>query len=107
MADFQQRQKLVAVASAIPTADASSNAQEPHALPGINDYWMLEDGHSCIPQVSTSQQLALSLFWQSFSSLSHSSFQVAEASRRLIQLQQLLGNQEDVDVVWMLVREPG
>ena len=34
-------------------------------------------------------------------------FQVAEASRRLIQLQQLLGNQEDVDVVWMLVREPG
>jgi len=33
--------------------------------------------------------------------------QVAEASRRLIQLQQLLGNQEDVDVVWMLVREPG
>lgn len=81
VADFQQRQKLVAVASATPTADAPK-AQEPHALPGINDYWMLEDGHSCIPQV-------------------------AEASRRLIQLQQLLGNQEDVDVVWMLVREPG
>ncbi|DBA70314.1 TPA: hypothetical protein ACH3X2_011737 [Trebouxia sp. C0005] len=82
VADFQQRQRLVAVASATPTADASSKAQEPHALPGINDYWMLEDGHSCAPQV-------------------------AEASRRLIQLQQLLGFQEDVDVVWMLVREPG
>lgn len=36
----------------------------------------------------------------------HFDFQVAEASRRLIQLQQLLGNQEDVDIVWMLVREP-
>ena len=34
--------------------------------------------------------------------------QVAEASRRLIQLQQLLGSSEDdVDIVWMLVREPG
>lgn len=33
--------------------------------------------------------------------------QVAEASQRLLQLQQLLGPEEDVDIVWMLVREPG
>lgn len=33
--------------------------------------------------------------------------QVAEASKRLIQLQRLLGDEDDVDIVWMLVREPG
>lgn len=32
--------------------------------------------------------------------------QVREVSRRLLALQQLLGGREDVDVVWMVVREP-
>jgi hypothetical protein len=32
---------------------------------------------------------------------------VREVSRRLLALHQLLGAREDVDVVWMVVREPG
>lgn len=33
--------------------------------------------------------------------------QVLETSHKLLQLQKLLGEQDDVDVVWMLIREPG
>lgn len=33
--------------------------------------------------------------------------QVREVSRRLLALRQLLGARDDVDVVWMVVREPG
>lgn len=32
--------------------------------------------------------------------------QVYEVSKRLVKLQALLGGQEDVDVTWMVVREP-
>lgn len=79
----QQREKLVAVASSLPVLIPLPELTSSNALPGINEYWKLEDGISAEAQV-------------------------AEASRRLIQLQQLLGSSEDdVDIVWMLVREPG
>ncbi|KAL3149469.1 hypothetical protein ABBQ32_002253 [Trebouxia sp. C0010 RCD-2024] len=80
VADVQQRQKLVSFAASIP--EGAKGTQHSTELPGINDYWMLEDDASTV-------------------------LQVAEASQRLLQLQQLLGPEEDVDIVWMLVREPG
>ena len=33
--------------------------------------------------------------------------QVLEVSRRLVALRQLLGDRADVDIIWMVVREPG
>ena len=56
--------------------------------------------------VTSDKQLNPTMLSLPSSHTKHFDFQVAEASRRLIQLQQLLGNQEDVDIVWMLVREP-
>ena len=51
MVDVQHRQKLVALASGIPTT-ANTKAQQSNELPGMNDYWMLEDGKYHVPQVS-------------------------------------------------------
>ena len=52
----------------------------------------------CTPQAPDADPIACSI---------EVSLQVAEASQQLIQLQQLLGSQGDVDIVWMLTREPG
>lgn len=82
VADAQQRQILVDAASLQPATASNSSSAFSSDLPGINDFWKLHDGAVDVPKV-------------------------AEASQQLIQLQQLLGSQDDVDIVWMLTREPG
>ncbi|KAI7842130.1 hypothetical protein COHA_004322 [Chlorella ohadii] len=82
--DEQQRRQLVSAAGAIRAeldaeAFESSQQQLGLQLPSLSAAWFLEEQGS--------------------------SPQVAAASRRILALQQLLGG-GDVDVVWMLVREP-
>ncbi|PRW45545.1 DEAD DEAH box helicase [Chlorella sorokiniana] len=83
--DEQQRRQLVAAAGAIRAeldaeAFESSQQQLGLQLPSLSAAWFLEEQRGSSPQV-------------------------AAASRRILALQQLLGG-GDVDVVWMLVREP-
>lgn len=109
MADAQQRQKLVSVASSFPVD--VHDVQPSRALPGVHDYWMLEDKVSAVPQVRLAA-IPVSVVVYRFPPcpevLKHFYCkQVAEVSKRLLQLQQLLGPEGDIDIVWMLVREPG
>lgn len=109
MADAQQRHKLVSVASSFP-GDVHE-MQPSRALPGVNDYWMLEDKASAVPQVrpaAVSVLVAVYRVSPCREVIKHLYCkQVAEVSKRLLQLQQLLGPEGDIDIVWMLVREPG
>lgn len=85
--------------------------QPSRALPGVNDYWMLEDKASAVPQVgaaAVSVPVAVHKVSPCAEVIKHFYCQqVAEVSKRLLQLQQLLGPEGDIDIVWMLIREPG
>ncbi|KAL4437291.1 hypothetical protein ABPG75_004430 [Micractinium tetrahymenae] len=76
----EQRRRLVAAAGSLKQLSGSEEGYEELELPSLSAAWFLGAGGEGSPEV-------------------------AAVSRRILALQQLLGG-GDVDVVWMLVREP-
>ncbi|GAB4821396.1 hypothetical protein N2152v2_008442 [Parachlorella kessleri] len=78
----QVRQRLVAAAKGVEDEAAAYQLSSQEPLPGIYSAWFFEDaGASTLPQVR-------------------------EVSRRLLALHQILGARSDLDIAWMVMREP-
>lgn len=94
----------------LPDSSATGSASARDALPSLVDYWKLDQAAFSSPQVCLHQgtDVLHSNLIFCFSFIAETAVvQVLETSQRLLQLQQLLGEQDDIDIVWMLTREPG